>query len=287
MQQAMLTRDHAYRMLAWRLKEAGVEGPSLDARLLVMAACRCSEIDMIREPGKRVSADEEGVLAEYESRRLGGEPVSRILGRREFWGLDFRVTPATLDPRPDSETLVETALRLLSGVDKPSILDLGTGTGCLILAVLSERADAHGIGLDISHETLTIAHENACNLSLAERATFRHGGFDTAMDERFDLVISNPPYIPAGDIDGLATEVRDHDPRIALDGGADGLDCYRVIGQQLPRLLAPSGHAVIELGIGQGDDVTAIFRGNGLEVPEIAADLGGVPRALVARLPRA
>lgn len=282
----VVTRDHAYRMLAWRLREAGVETSSLDARLLVMAAASCDEISMIREPGKRLSDAEVATLAGYESRRLAGEPVSRILGMREFWGLNFRVTPDTLDPRADSETLVEVALKCLSGQKSPLLLDLGTGTGCLILALLSELPEARGLGIDIVQETLKIAHENAQQLRLRERATFRHGGFEMAFEQRFDLVISNPPYIPARDIDGLAIEVRDHDPRRALDGGADGLDAYRVIGAQLPRLLEPSGHAVIELGIGQGDDVTSIFSAAGLEVLDIVPDLGQVPRALVARLPR-
>lgn len=282
----MNTRDHAFRTLAWRLKQAGIASPELDARLLTQAACDCDEIGMIREPGKRLSDAEETKLAGFESRRLAGEPVSRILGRREFWGLSFLVTPDTLDPRPDSETLIETALGLTSGDKSPSILDLGTGTGCLLIALLHERADAHGTGLDLSPKALEVARQNAEENGVSGRASFRHGVWAEGIDERFNLVISNPPYIPAPDIQGLAVEVREHDPRLALDGGADGLDAYRAIGAALPRLLEPCGHAVIELGQGQGDGVRAIFESAGLDVLNIVSDLGGVPRALVAGLQR-
>jgi release factor glutamine methyltransferase len=273
-------------MLAWRLKQAGLDSPELDARLLTQAACDCDEIEMIREPGKRVSPDEEKKLTDFEARRLGGEPVSRILGRREFWGLSFRVAPATLDPRPDSETLVETALGLMGGNKSPSLLDLGTGTGCLLIALLHERPDSHGIGLDLSQEALEIARQNAVDNHVADRASFRHGVWSDDLGARFDLVISNPPYIPSRDIEGLAAEVRNHDPRLALDGGADGLDAYRAIAAALPRLLAPQGHAVIELGQGQACDVREIFVEAGLEVSGIVPDLGGIPRALVAGLQR-
>ena len=171
----MMTRDHAYRMLAWRLKEKGIDNPSLDARLLVQAACACNEIDMIREPGKRISDAEESVLAQFEERRLKGEPVSRILGTREFWGLDFLIGPHTLDPRPDSETLVEVALKLLPVDKKAAILDLGTGSGCLLISILHERKLIEGVAIDLDMETLDLAMENASNASVADRATFRHG----------------------------------------------------------------------------------------------------------------
>lgn len=282
----MLTRDHAFRMLSWRLKEAGIDNASLDARLLTQAACQCGEIEMIREPGTMLSAGEKEILSQFEVRRLAGEPVSRILGTREFWGLHFRVTPATLDPRADSETLIETALKYLAPVDKPTILDLGTGTGCLLIALLHELPEARGIGLDCVQETLEIAQENARLSSVFERAAFRHGDWAEGLVGPFDLIISNPPYIPVADIENLSREVRAHDPHVALDGGVDGLDAYRAIGSALPGLLKPEGHAVVELGQGQGDDVRAIFDAVGLDVINIVSDLGGVPRALVARLPR-
>ena len=283
----MLTRDHAFRTLAWRLKEAGIANPSLDARLLTQAVCDIGEIEMIREPGTRLSDAEVERLNVYEARRLAGEPVSRILGRREFWGLSFRVSPATLDPRADSETLIETSLSLLCGVDAPVILDLGTGTGCLLIALLHEMPGATGTGVDLSSDALKVAQQNADDLGVAARATFRHGRWAEGLEgEKFDLVISNPPYISGGDIPGLDVEVRDYDPHLALDGGADGLDAYRDLASALPLFLAPEGYAVIELGAGQGDDVSTLFCAQGLEVLKIVDDLGGVPRALVACLPR-
>jgi len=276
------TRDHAARMLGWRLKQAGFPTPELDARLMVRGATGASEIEMIREPGAFISPEEEVLLAGYEQRRLAGEPVSRILGRREFWGLDFAVTPAVLDPRADSETLVAAALDLLRGVEGPRILDLGTGTGCLLLAVLSERPDAQGIGVDISGAALDVARANAAALDLASRAGFVMADWTAGIEGVFDLVVSNPPYIVSAEIASLDAGVRDHDPRLALDGGADGLDAYRALARALPPVLAPRGHAVVELGFGQADAVRALFEAAGLCVAHVVSDLGGVPRALVA-----
>lgn len=273
-------------MLGWRLKQAGIATPELDARLLVQAAAGCDEIDMIREPGRMLAPGEVERLAGFEARRLAHEPVSRIVGTREFWGLAFTVTPATLDPRPDSETLIEAALELMPKDRAPSILDLGTGTGCLLIALLHERADGRGVGVDISPEALKVAERNAEALGVGGRAAFRHTNWAEGIDERFDLVISNPPYIAPAEIERLEPEVRDHDPRLALDGGADGLEAYRAIAALLPRLIAPEGHAVIELGEGQADDVRVIFERAGLVVPRIAPDIESRPRALVARLPR-
>lgn len=282
----MTTRDHGWRMLAWRLRQAGVPNPELDARLLVQAACGCDEIEMIREPGMRLGEAEMERLAGFEARRLAREPVSRILGRREFWGLAFSLSPATLDPRPDSETLIETALDCMREIAAPSILDLGTGTGCLLLALLHEREDARGLGIDISAAALDMAKRNAAALGLAARASFREGNWGEGLNGRFDLVISNPPYIARADIAALEEEVRAHDPLRALDGGVDGLDAYRALAQQLPALLKPGVAAVIELGQGQEAAVRALFVAAGLDVAPAAPDLSGVPRALVARLPR-
>jgi release factor glutamine methyltransferase len=274
------------RMLGWRLRQAGLATPELDARVLVQAVTGASDIEMVREPATRMSAAEEERLAGYERRRLAREPVSRILGVREFWGLPFAVTPATLDPRPDSETLVETALAALREVAAPRLLDLGTGTGCLLLALLHERPDAVGTGIDISAEALAVAVSNAARLELSGRAAFRAGNWVQDLEGSFDLVISNPPYISSGEISTLEEEVRAHDPVLALDGGADGLDAYRALAAALPDVLTQGGSAVIELGAGQADDVTAIFEAAGLAVLRVVPDLSGVPRALVAARPR-
>ena len=278
----MNTRDHAARMLGWRLRQAGLATPELDARLLVRGVTGASEIEMIREPGAFITEAEEALLADHERRRLAGEPVSRILGTREFWGLDFAVTPAVLDPRPDSETLVAAALDLLRGHEAPRILDLGTGSGCLLLAVLHERADACGLGIDVSPAALEVAQANASRLGLGGRASFMAGDWTAGIEGPFDLVMSNPPYIASGDIAALERDVRDHDPRLALDGGADGLDAYRVLARALPAVLAPSGHAVIELGVGQAAAVAGLFAAAGFGATRLVADLAGVPRVLVA-----
>lgn len=280
----MNTRDHAARMLGWRLKQAGLATPELDARLLVRGVTGASEIEMIREPGAFITAAEEAVLASFETRRLAGEPVARILGRREFWGLEFAVTPAVLDPRPDSETLVAAALDLLRGIAAPRILDLGTGSGCLLLAVLHERADARGLGVDISADALAVAQANAAALGLAPRAEFLQADWTAGVAGPFDLVLSNPPYIASAEIATLDRDVRDHDPRRALDGGADGLDAYRALALALAPVLKPGGHAVIELGVGQAAAVAALFDAGGFSATRTLADLAGVPRVLVAGL---
>lgn len=282
----LTTRDHAMRMLGVRLRAAGLATPELDARLLVQGVTGASDIEMVREPGTRMSDEEEARLAAFEQRRLAGEPVSRILGLREFWGLPFAVSPATLDPRPDSETLVETALALLHETPEPRILDLGTGTGCLLLSLLHTRADAHGMGVDISYEALAVAASNAARLGLSDRAGFHQGSWTDGIEGQFDLVISNPPYIRRADIATLEREVREHDPLLALDGGEDGLDAYRAIAATLPDVLTQSGHAVIELGAGQDREVRLVFETAGMAVIRIVPDLSGVPRALVAALPR-
>lgn len=281
----MNTRDHAARMLGWRLKQAGLPTPELDARLLVRGVTGASEVEMIREPGAFITAAEEELLAACEQRRLAGEPVSRILGMREFWGLDFVVTPAVLDPRADSETLVAAALDLLRGRAAPRLLDLGTGSGCLLLALLHERDDATGIGVDISDEALEVARGNAARLGLASRAGFVRTDWTAGIGGVFDLVVSNPPYIASADIATLAIDVRGYDPHLALDGGADGLDAYRALARLLPPVLAPGGHAVIELGRGQAAQVAALFETAAFDTTHTVPDLAGVPRALVAGSP--
>lgn len=283
----MTSRDAAARALGARFREAGLASPELDARLLVAAAARCDPADLIRWPDRPLDGAEAARLDAMAARRAAREPVSRILGRREFWGLDFALGPATLDPRPDSETLVETALALLA--NRPGrlrILDLGTGTGCLLLALLSERPDARGLGVDCAPAAIDVARRNAAALGLAARATFQVGDWGENVDGPFDLVVSNPPYIPSAEIDQLEPDVYRYDPRAALDGGLDGLDAYRVIAPHLPRLLAPGSAVVFEIGAGQSDAVSALLASEGLRVEIKVADLSGIPRAVVARAPR-
>ena len=213
--------------------------------------------------------------------RAAREPLALIVGWREFWSLRFRVSPATLIPRPDSETLVEAALAARPDSATPlRVLDLGTGTGCLLLAFLSERPRAFGIGIDRSIDAVRLARRNARDLGLADRATFLAGDWAGAVEARFDLVLGNPPYIPTPDLAGLMPEVRAHEPAGALDGGADGLTAHRAILADLPRLLTPGGRAILEVGAGQREAVAGLAALAGLRA-EARHDLGGVARAVI------
>ncbi|WP_081689145.1 peptide chain release factor N(5)-glutamine methyltransferase [Inquilinus limosus] len=265
-----------------RLAVAGIDSAMSDARVLLMAALGWDRTALLSRAAEALPEAAAARYAGFLARRAGREPVSRILGRREFWSLDFALGPATLDPRPDSETLVEAALaaapdRILR------VLDLGTGTGCLLLAVLHDRPAAFGVGVDRSEAAARVARDNARALGLANRAAFLVGDWATALGVRFDLVLSNPPYIPEGEIAALEPEVRDHDPRLALSGGADGLDAYRALAAALPDLLEPGGTAVVELGIGQAPAVTEMFRGAGLDIAGTPHDLAGIERCVVAK----
>jgi release factor glutamine methyltransferase len=219
-------------------------------------------------------------------RRLAGEPLSRILGRREFWSLSFTIAPDVLDPRPETETIVEAALADFAGRRDEAlrILDLGVGSGALLCALLTEFPNASGIGVDLSARAVEIAKANLAALGLSERGEARVGDWGRGLDREFDLVVSNPPYIRAGDIAGLDREVRDHDPRLALDGGPDGLDAYRALAPQLARLLKPGeGQFYLEFGEGQAEDVRDILATMGLEACAVLTDLSGRARAISGR----
>lgn len=278
---AALSIGEARRRLAARLRAAGSESAGLDARLLVEGAI--GDHGGHADPAELLGASASATLAGYAKRRIAGEPVWRILGEREFWGLRFRLSPATLEPRPDTETLVEAARDILRDRrDEPlSVLDLGTGTGCLLIAVLSEFPQALGLGIDLSQEACATAAGNAALNGVAGRASFRQGNWTQGVDGRFDLILSNPPYIAHDEIAGLSREVRDHDPLLALDGGADGLDPYRDFAANLPNLLKPEGVIILEIGAGQEIDVTGLMQGGGLRHFGTRHDLGGHARALI------
>ncbi len=271
-----------------RLRAAGVESARLDARILIGAVLDLAPDQMLCRADSLISpADFERIEA-LLARRAEREPVSRILGRREFWSLDFALSSETLDPRPDSETLVEAAVAIAAGHENLKVLDFGTGTGCLLLAVLSELPSARGLGVDLSTDALTTAAANAVRLGLGDRARFLR--FDWRYDapaalppERYDLILSNPPYIPDGDIAGLEPEVARFDPRTALAGGADGLDAYRILSRILPSLLAPFGTALFEVGAGQAGAVMRLMQSAGLEDVSTCHDLGGIERCIIAR----
>ena len=274
------------RALTEQFRAAGLDSPELDARILVGHALSLDHAALATAGTRVLDAKERDAIAAFAARRLAHEPVARIVGGKEFWSLYLRVDATTLVPRPETETVVEAALAAIdaggSRYRALHIADLGTGSGALLLALLSELPNAFGVGTDTSFGALSVARDNAQRLQFA-RAAFVGCDMGAALAGRYDLIVVNPPYIASGDIAALAADVRDYDPRSALDGGADGLDCYRAIAATAPALLKPAGAVVVELGAGQVQAVTALFSAAGLEPSPPRADLSGVPRALVAR----
>jgi len=251
---------------------------------MLAAALRVSAAEIFAHPEEALTAAEEARVSEVLTRMIAREPLSRIVGKREFWGLEFVLSAETLDPRPDSESVVEAVLSRLPDRSRTyRFLDLGTGTGCLLLALLSEFPRANGVGIDVAAGAALTARRNATLLGLADRAYFAVGDWAGAIAGGFDAVVANPPYILTRVIPELPPEVRDYDPKQALDGGPDGLLAYRAIAADLRRLLRPSGLFAAEIGLGQAEVVTGILVENGLVIDGFAADLGGVIRCVVAR----
>ena len=282
------TVDAARRALTARFKSGHIDSTELDARILVGAVLGLDLTGIIAAANRCLTSEEATRLEDFARRRLAGEPVARILRSREFWGLPLKLSAATLVPRPDTETVVELALEMLHAAPRPDrsrrIADVGTGSGAILLALLSELPDAYGVGTDISEAALRTARTNAIYLKLDHRAGFVACDYAAALSGPFDLIVSNPPYIRSAEIAGLATEVRDHDPRAALDGGADGLEAYRALIPQAARLLGPEGALVVEVGQGQSGDIEDLMTATGLMLPVPAkADLAGVRRAVAGR----
>jgi len=278
-----ITLEQARRAVAALLRARGIETPELDARIIVGHAVQLAHTALLAAAQRPLSQDEARHLSALAERRLAGEPVSRIIGQREFWSLPLLVSPDVLVPRPETETVVELALALTDQRDaRLRIADLGTGSGAILLALLSELNEAFGVGTDISPKALETAQANARNLGLGARAVFLACDYGSALGPPFDLVVSNPPYIATRDIAALDAEVRAHDPRGALDGGEDGLNAYRAIAADAGRLIG-RGHLVVEIGAGQAREVEAIFAAKGLAVSARRHDLSGETRALALR----
>jgi release factor glutamine methyltransferase len=265
-----------------------VESADLDARLLVGAVLGLDLTGLIAQAHRLLTTEEAGRLEDFAGRRLEGEPVARLLGFKEFWGLPLRLSAATLVPRPDTETVVELALEMLHAIPRPDfglrLADIGTGSGAILLALLSELRSAYGIGTDISVAALQTARANASALGLGDRANFVACDYAAALTGMFDLIVSNPPYIRSVEIADLAPEVRKYDPRRALDGGADGLDAYRALIPRAAPLLAPRGALIVEVGHDQSADVEGLMTAAGLMLEKPAkADLAGIRRAVAGR----
>jgi len=273
--------------VARRFALRGLDTPLADARALVGGLLDLDLTALVLRPDRPVSAAERARIQAAAERRCAGEPVHRILGRRAFYGFDLVISPATLEPRADTETLIDTVLplarRMAAGTDGLRILDLGTGSGAIVLAVLAALDGATAVATDLSVEALAVAGENAARLGLSNRLDLVESDWFDRVDGRFDLILSNPPYIPSADIAGLAPEVRDFDPPMALDGGEDGLSAYRAIARGAAGHLQPDGLVAVETGYDQHAAVTALFSQRGFDRHDRAKDLGGRDRVLVFR----
>ncbi len=278
----------AQRALAERFRQAGIESADADAGLLVAHALGIDRAELIGNGNRALKAEETEAIDILAMRRLKREPVARIFGHKEFWSLSLQISEAVLVPRPDSETLVEAALDFIVGggmrTEPLRILDIGTGSGALLLALLSELPNARGTGTDISEAALRVARANAERHGFGDRCNFVVCDIAAGLPGPFDLIVSNPPYVAHGDIATLAPEVRDYDPAVALDGGNDGLDGYRALAADARRLLAPGGRLIVELGAGQERPVHALFTKAGLIAGAARKDLAGTPRALTVHI---
>lgn len=269
-----------------RLEAAGVDTPVLDARLLLEAGAGVSRLEIVTDPRREMSDAQVDAVNALTKRREAREPVSHIVGYKHFWTLDLDVNADVLTPRPETEFVVEAGLQATLPADAPHrILDLGAGSGAIILALLKDRPNATGVAIDISERALDVVRKNAAKLGVADRLEIRQNDWATDLDERFDLVVSNPPYIRSGDIERLEPEVSRFEPHLALDGGEDGFVAYRIIAAALPRLLRAGGTFALEVGLGQAEGVKALAESQGLTTDEPRRDLAGIPRVVVGRAP--
>ena len=254
----------------------------IDARLLVEAAAEATRLDIISDPQRPLREDQVQRLEAFLIRRERREPISHILGVRGFWKIMLKVTPDVLTPRPDTESLLDNILPKIPLHQPVAVLDLGVGSGAILLAILAERPAARGLGVDLSAEAIAVARENAANLGLASRLALLRGDWTSGLaPESFDVVVANPPYIPTAEILDLEPEVRDHEPRLALDGGADGLDAYRSLASQILRVLRPGGVFALEVGLAQAPAVEMLLQKAGAVGLSTHADLTGRPRVVM------
>lgn len=269
-----LTLVKAWTAAKERLKDAGIDQPAIDARLMLEVAADVTRTEIVTDPYRMLTAEQWATLDDYLTRRARREPVSHIIGRKGFWKILLQVNKNVLTPRPETEVIVDEVLKAFPESMSFNMLDLGVGSGTILLAILAERPAAKGLGVDVSEEALAVARENAASLDLNNRTALLRGDWTTGLgDEGFDLVVSNPPYIASHIIETLEPEVRDHEPRLALDGGPDGLDAYRHLAPEILRVLKPGGMFAVEIGYDQSADVEALFRQAGASNVRTIKDL--------------
>jgi release factor glutamine methyltransferase len=274
----------AWQAAKTRLEAARLDGPVIDARLLVEAAADATRADIVTDPYRPLTPEQEAKLQAYLDRREAREPVAHILGRKGFWKIMLRVNRDVLTPRPDTEAVVDAALKDFPERAALSVLDLGVGSGAILLAILAERPAAKGLGIDVSEEALAVARDNAASLGLAGRTALLRGDWTAGIDgESFDLVVANPPYIASEMIETLEPEVAVFEPRLALDGGPDGLDAYRILAPEILRVLKPGGRFAVEVGYDQKEPVEALFREAGAADIRTLPDLAGHDRVVAGR----
>ena len=274
------TLGQIYKSTKRSLEEGGIEHPAFEARLIIEKRTGLDQAVLISEPERPLSFTQKESILEDVLQRVSGQSLHRIFGEREFWGLPFKIGPETLEPRPDTETLVQLALDAFAADPPPMILDLGTGSGCILLSLLKEWPRSEGIGTDLSFETLKVAYDNAQRLGIGSRARFICGSWAEALGGSFDLIVSNPPYIERSVIPTLSMEVREHDPILALDGGEDGLDAYRQILFSLSGLLSERGKAFLEIGSDQQEIVMRLAEKYGFSIRKAHRDLAGRARVV-------
>ena len=275
-----LTAERAQRICAAALREAGFETSDLDARLLLQGALACDATAVARDPDRVLNEDESVRLADYVAQRLAHKPVSRIFGQREFYGRDFMINERVLDPRADSETLVEVALANLPAKSTARILDLGTGSGCLLLTLLAERENTEGVAADVSPHALLVSQDNAARLGVGGRVRFIESDWFKNITGSFEVIISNPPYLTPGEMEFLDRNVADYDPHLALYGGADGLTPYRLICSRAGGYLVPQGRLIFEIGALQARAVSAMMEAAGFSQVHVQKDLAGRDRVV-------
>lgn len=264
----------AWKAAKARLDAGGIDQPAIDARLMLEAAAGVTRLEILNDPYRELTAEQQSRYDDFLEQRLRRRPVSHILGRKGFWKIMLSVTPDVLTPRPDTETILDVVLPAFPENMAFNVLDLGVGSGAILFAILAERPAARGFGVEASSEALAVARENAANLDLNHRCVLMKGDWTAGLgDAQFELVVSNPPYIPTNDIETLEPEVRDHEPRMALDGGADGLDAYRVLASEIMRVLKPGGLFAVEIGHDQSAPVEALFRDAGAGQVRTVKDL--------------